>query len=130
MGILLTTLLPALLPAFSDGIRGLIARFTGSAGAQPQNVSEVIQMMQADVDRLKALAQLDAPTGPVSLWVGNIRAMQRPVAVALVLLAYLYVLQAGDAVAHGTLDSVAQYAQMVTFYLFGDRSYLYLRGKG
>lgn len=125
----LVTILPALLPAFTDGIRGIIGRFTGGAGARPQNVGEVLQLMQADTARLQALSTLDAPPGNVSVWVANIRALQRPVAVLLVIGGYLYALSAAKQLPAGTLDSLSQYAQMVTFYLFGDRSYTYLKGK-
>jgi len=125
----LTTLIPALLPALSDGLRGVIGRITGNAGAKPQNVAEVISIMQADTERLKAIAQLDTPTGQVSIWVANIRALQRPIAVGLVLAGYLYSLAYANQLPQATLDGIAQYAQMVTFYLFGDRSYMYLKGK-
>ena len=125
----LIAILPALLPALTDGIRGIIGRLTGGVGARPQNVTEVIQLMQADTSRLQALAQLDAPPGNVSVWVANIRALQRPVAVMLVISGYLFALSAAKQLPAGTLDSLSQYAQMVTFYLFGDRSYTYLKGK-
>lgn len=126
---LLTALVPALLPVLSDGVRGVIGMITGNAGAKPQNIAEVIQLMGADTDRLKAIATLDSPSGPISIWVSNIRALQRPIAVALVLGAYLYSLHYANTLPQTTLDTVSQYAQMVTFYLFGDRSYMYLKGK-
>lgn len=121
------TVLTALLPAVGDGLRGIFNRITGNAGAKPANVNEVIALMEAETSRLKALAEIDA-AGNVSQWVANIRAMQRPVAVALIILAYLV------AVCGGTPDSaiegISQYAAMVTFYLFGDRSYAHMkRGK-
>ncbi len=88
MTAILASLLPALFPAMADGVRGIFAKLTGSKGAQPQNISEVIQLMQADISRLTALATLDAPGSNVHAWVSDIRALQRPVAVALVLAAY------------------------------------------
>ena len=39
-GSIASLILPALVPAFSDGVRGIIAKFTGGAGGQPQNVEE------------------------------------------------------------------------------------------
>ena len=60
MGSLLSLVLPALVPAFADGVRGLFARLTGGAGAQPQSVGEAIQLMEAQTARVKALAELDA----------------------------------------------------------------------
>lgn len=126
---LLSAIIPALLPAAADGLRGVIARFTGSAGSRPQNVAEVIQLMQADTARLQALAELDRPAGNVSQWVADVRAMQRPAAVVIVLGAYVVGVSAWAELPAGLLDQLGVYAQMVTFYLFGDRSYAYLRGK-
>ena len=40
-GTILNLILPALVPAFTDGVRGLIAKITGGAGGQPQNVQEL-----------------------------------------------------------------------------------------
>ena len=40
MGSLMGLILPALVPAFADGMRGIFARFTGGAGGMPQNVQE------------------------------------------------------------------------------------------
>ena len=125
----LLAVLPALLPVFSDGLRGLIGRMTGGTAAKPQNVAEVIQLMQADTARLEAIAKLDSPAGTVSQWVANIRALQRPIAVMLIIAGYLAALACAGKVPAGALDQLSIYAQMVTFYLFGDRTYNYLKGK-
>jgi len=127
---ILESALTALFPALADGVRGVFGMITGSKGARPQNIAEVVQLMNADIARLQALAQLDQPAGNVHAWVADIRALQRPFAVALVLFGYLltvYYTMTGHAVPQSLADGVATYAQMVTFYLFGDRSYSYLR---
>lgn len=120
--------LTLLAPALIDGVRGLITRWTGGAGAQPANVEEVIQIQQADTERLKALAELDQVSGDTSKWVNNIRAMQRPTAVAALLLTYggvIYFEQPAEVV-----NQVASFAEMAVFYLFGERGYRYIkRGK-
>lgn len=117
---ILATVLPALIPAASDGIRSVINRVTGGAGAKPANVREAIELMAADTERLKVLAQLDA-AGNISPWVANLRAMQRPALATWILAAYVAVLLgAGDAAA-STVDQLQQLAGMVVFYLFGDR---------
>lgn len=121
---ILESVLPALLPVFGDGLRAVFNRVTGNAGAKPANVTEVIALMDADTNRLKAIAEIDA-AGNVSQWVANIRALQRPVVVALVLLAYLVSLCGGAP--ESAIEGVSQYAAMVTFYLFGDRSYAYFK---
>lgn len=84
MGSLLTLILPAIVPALTDGVRGLIAKFTGNGGAQPQNVAETIQLMQAQTDRVRALAEIDKPTGDVSPWVADLRASFRYFAILLI----------------------------------------------
>lgn len=84
MGGLLTVLLPALIPALTDGARGLIGKFTGGAGARPQNIGERVQLMQAETERLRALAELDKPIGEPSKWVIDARAIFRYAAVAVI----------------------------------------------
>lgn len=84
MGAFLTYVFPALLPALTDGLRGVIAKLTGGAGGQPQNMQERVALMQAETSRLEALAKLDAPVGDPSKWVVNIRAVFRYAAITLI----------------------------------------------
>ena len=125
---ILETVIPALLPAAADGVRAIFNKFTGGAGAKPANVDEVVTLMQAETARLEALAKIDSAAGNVSAWVNNARALQRPVAVVLIISGYLgsIVLMSDGAV----IDNLASYANMVTFYLFGDRSYMYIKKSG
>lgn len=120
----LEVLLPALLPALGDGVRGLFNKLTGNAGAKPTNVGEVISLMQAETERLQAIAQIDKAEG-VSQWVANVRAMQRPVAVGLIISAYVVAALTSDS--EVMVAGIGTYAQMVTFYLFGDRSYYHFK---
>ncbi len=119
------TIVPALIPVATDGIRALINRFTGGAGAKPANVEEVVTLMAAETQRLEALARLDQAGANVSTWVNNIRALQRPVAAAMIIGGYLgsFWLVTDQAIT----ENLGTYAQMVTFYLFGDRTYMYMR---
>jgi len=120
--------LSALIPPVADGIRGLIGKWTGGAGARPQNVDEVIKLEQASTERLKALAALDEVKGQISIWVANIRALQRPFAVFFVLLAYaVFVLMGAPPEVQA---QVASFAQMAVFYLFGERGYRYMKKGG
>lgn len=121
MSLLLTTILPALLPALSDGVRGVFSRLTGGKGAMPQNVAEVIQLMNAENERLKALAQLDAVSGDIHKWVASLRALQRPAIATLIIVAYVWAIAVNAPESYVT--SLGDYTAMVTFYLFGDRSY-------
>lgn len=123
MSALLTAILPALLPAAADGVRGIFARLTQGKGAQPANVGEVIQLMQAETERLRVLAQLDQPTGEIYKWAATARALQRPAIATLIIAGYMaaVTVSAPEAV----LLSLGEYVSMVTFYLFGDRTYSY-----
>ncbi|MDQ2641280.1 MAG: hypothetical protein M3Y79_11990 [Pseudomonadota bacterium] len=114
---LVATLGAALLPAVSDGVRAIFNRVTNGAGARPVNVAELVQLMQAENDRLRILQQLDAP-GDVHRWVNDLRALQRPAMATLVLASYasaaLWFSPPKDVV-----QSLGELAGMVIFYLFG-----------
>lgn len=116
-------LLAALIPVASDGVRALINRFTRGAGAIPSTPEQHLAVVDSDIKRLEALARLDKPGDNVSAWVSDIRALQRPIAVVLCVGGYL------SAVAVGSPDAVelGELARMAVFYLFGDRTYMYLR---
>jgi len=121
---ILETVLASLVPVAVDGVRGAINMFTGGAGAKPSNPDDVIKLMDAETRKLQALAQIDA-VGNVSQWVANLRALQRPVVSFLIINGYiLSVFTLKDVV---LIDQMATYAQMVTFYLFGDRTYMYFK---
>jgi hypothetical protein len=125
------TIITALIPAFSDGIKRLIGKWTG--GPTPQSVDELIKLQDADVRRLEALGQLDGTEGAVSKWVNNLRALQRPIVVFVVLatwvamtIAQLYfpnTIQFNESLVY----LVSNLASSVVFYLFGDRTYMYLK---
>ena len=128
MTALLSLLLPALVPVASDAIKGIIAKFTGGAGAAPQNVNEEILLMNAKTENLKALAELDKPAGEISRWVADLRASFRYVAAGLVIIAAISTLYIPVDVE--LADIVWQAAQSVWSFIFGDRMYSYLkRGK-
>lgn len=123
---ILATIIPALIPAASDGIRSIIARVTGGAGAKPANVKEAIDLMRADTERLQVIQQLDT-AGNVSPWVANLRALQRPALATWILAAYVASLMGLGDPAASTIEQLGQLAGMVTFYLFGDRTYNAMR---
>ena len=82
-----SVLFPALLPALTDGVRGIFAKFTGGAGGAPQNVTERIQLMQAESSRLQALAEIDKPIGEPDNWVTNLRSSFRYIAIIIIWIA-------------------------------------------
>jgi hypothetical protein len=122
---LLTLLLPSLVPVFADSVRGLIGKFTGTAGAQPQNVSEAIALMQAQSERLRALAQLDTPPGQMSQWVADLRGSFRYLAVGGIVVATLGAVFTGvDAAALAVLLELTGASMS---FIIGERMYLGLK---
>lgn len=112
----------ALIPVVSDGLRGIFARITGGAGAEPQNIEERVQIMEADTARLQALAQLDS-VGDTYQWVNAIRGLVRPLTAFGLVSAYGI-----TAAFFGNADpTLAGFAQMAAFYYFGERTTAYAR---
>jgi len=125
MSLFATLVLPALVPALADGVRGLVGKITGDAGAAPRNVAESIELMRAQTERVQALAALDNPGGAVSQWVANVRGVYRYVATgAIVLAAIPAVLVAPEAA--GTLV-LLELAGACMSFIIGERCYLQLK---
>ena len=80
---LLGLVLPALVPAISDGLGRLINRIAG--GEKPVSVAERVELTRAGNETLVALGSLDQPYGTVSQWVSNLRAGVRPIGALVVL---------------------------------------------
>lgn len=135
MAPLLALLLPALLPVAADALKGIfggVSRLiTGDTGAKPQNVEEYVKMQQADVERLKALAELDKPSTNISLWVSDLRGSFRYIGAGVIILAGVFVV-VYDAIAPNTVapyayDTITQLMGSVFAFMFGSRVYLGLK---
>jgi hypothetical protein len=122
-------LIPALVPMFADTVRAVVNKLTGNAGAQPANVTEAIQLMDAESRKLQALAALDAPAAGISPWVADLRASCRYVIAIIVVVAavasvYVPGVQPVEA------DLLVNLAGSVWSFLFGERMYIGLaKGK-
>jgi hypothetical protein len=99
MGALLALILPSLIPAGLDAVKGLFS------AAQRKwlglTVEEEIKLDQAAIDRIKALAELDNPHGTPSQWVVDLRASFRYLAAGLSILSgiglgYAVIFHSGD----------------------------------
>lgn len=123
--LLLTTVIPGLLPVVGDGIKTVINKVTGNNPAVPQSVDDAIALMAAQTERLRALAEIDKPAGNISPWVADLRASSRYIAVFLLITNGI-----GQGI-WGTDPQVVlmsgQMAQSAFFFLFGDRVYLHLK---
>jgi hypothetical protein len=122
----LEVILPSLIPVAVDGVRGLINKFTGGAGAKPSNPDDVVKLMEAETKRLQALANLEG-TGQTYKWVEAVRKLQRPFYGLAALIMYMWAISSD--VDAATVTEISQWVQMFGFYLFGDRTYMYLKGK-
>jgi len=123
MGTLLSLVIPALIPTLADTIRGVVSRFTGGSGAQPVNVAETIQLIDAETKKMQALAELDKPTGAISPWVADLRASCRYIIAILVVInavATVYVPNLDP----NYVDLSINLAGSVWSFLFGERMYL------
>lgn len=123
---LVETIVAATIPAAIEGIKQLIVRFTG--GVKPTTVKEQIELQDADVRRLEALAKLDNPYGVPTQWVVDLRAASRYVGALFVIGAG--VLTLFIPVLPFEVKSVALEAASVCFgFLFGQRVLLNFKAK-
>ena len=121
-----SVLFPALLPALTDGVRGIFAKFTKGAGGNPVNVTERIQLMQAETARLQALAEIDKPAGEPSLWVNNLRSSFRYVSIIIIWLATVAAVFTPTVPEAITLIMLDLSGACMSFVI-GERMYLTLR---
>ena len=126
---ILSSVLGMAMPALTDAFSSIVQRLTGGSGALPKNVDDVIKLQTADVERLKALAELDKPEGNVDRWVANLRASFRPiiaVSAFAIGVSTMFVKDLDPDVA----ANIFSLATMVTSYMFGERFIFGSRGFG
>ena len=69
------TILAALVPVGIEGIKQAAARWFG--GVRATTIDEQIKLDTNEIDKIKALAELDKPIGLPSQWVVDLRASAR-----------------------------------------------------
>ena len=126
-GSIVSLILPALVPAFADGARGLIAKFTGGAGGQPQNITERIELMKAEAEKLQALAALDSPTGEPSKWIIDLRASFRYVIISSIMIFTAVVVFNSDIVGATVVAVCLDMTGACMSFVIGERMYLSLK---
>lgn len=122
---IMSLIFPAVLPVLADGVRGIFAKITGGAGGNPQNVAERIQLMQAETERLKAMAEIDRPVGEPNKWVTDLRSSFRYIAIIVIWLATI-VAVFSDVPQEFTLVLLDLSGATMSFVI-GERMYLTLR---
>lgn len=116
--------LAAFAPLLIDLGKAAIGKFIG-ANYKPANMAEYLQMQRADVERFSAINNAGG-ANPSYPWVEAIVRLQRPFVAAAVLGTWAYAHTTGTLTDTTTIDNAAS---IVSFYLFGDRTLTYIRGK-
>lgn len=114
---ILESVVGALVPVGIEGVKQVFARFFG--GVRATSVDEQIKLDANEIEKIKALAELDKPIGNPSQWVVDLRASARYVGALLVIavgVSTLYIQ------IDKTVQSLALEAANIAFgFLFGSR---------
>ena len=126
---LLATILPALIPAAVDGVKGLANKLLGGAQMKPANFADYIKLEEMGIKKLEALAKLDKPSDNISVWVANLRASCRYVMGYIIILAWftLRILEGYGYIEVGSSQEAGDLARVVFGFLFGDRMWRSLK---
>jgi hypothetical protein len=115
------TLLAAFAPLAVDLGKSLIAKFVAPDTFKPATIEQYTQVKQLDLDMFKALNDAGG-SNPTYLWVEAIIRLQRPLVVAVALGAWAWTHIMGT-----PSPEVDNFAAIVGFYLFGDRTMFYAK---
>lgn len=114
------TILAALAPLLVDAGKSLIGKFIGD-NFKPASISEWLTMQNADIERFKAINNAGG-AAPSYAWVEAIIRLQRPLVAAVALSTWAYSRTYGL-----PSEAVDNFAAVIGFYLFGDRTLFYAR---
>lgn len=122
---LLEILLPALLPAAIDAAKSLFGGLGRKIGGL--SVDDEIKLDNGNIEKLKALAQLDTPMGTPSQWVIDLRASFRYIAAGVSILTGAYLGYKFTAVPDA-LELAGQLISAPFSFIFGERLYFGMKG--
>jgi hypothetical protein len=121
--ILASVVLPPLIDLVKGGAGALSRKFVGIS------VEDEIKLKNSDVDKLKALAQLDNPNGTPSQWVVDVRAIYRYAAATLVIIVGCAIAYMGVQTTNKELITSGLELIGTPFgFIFGERLWLGLKG--
>lgn len=115
------TLLAAFAPLALDLGKSLIAKFVAPDQFKPATIEQYVQVKQLDLEMFKALNEAGG-TNPSYLWVEAIVRLQRPLVALIALGVWAYTHLAGV-----PSVEVDNFAAVIGFYLFGDRTLFYVK---
>lgn len=114
-------IISALAPAAVEALKNLFGGLGRKIGGL--SVDDEIKLSTANVERLKALAQLDMPVGNPSQWVVDLRASFRYIAAGIFVIGGLSTIYLAPTLAPLGLEA----AVAASSFIFGERMLLSLR---
>lgn len=127
LSLLFANLAAALAPVTVDMVKsaatGLSRKWFGLS------IDDQIKVDQSVVEKMKALAALDAPSGTPSQWVIDLRASFRYIAAGSMIIVGAFALAVGTRINNDTITSLgAQLVSMPFSFIFGEKLPIILRG--
>lgn len=116
------TMLAALGPLALELGKALVGKYIGS-DFKPATVTDWLAMQKADIEKFLAINGAGG-SNPSYLWVEAVIRLQRPAVASIALLTWAW------SHTYGTPSpQIDNFAAAIGFYLFGDRTLFYLKGK-
>jgi len=117
------TILAALGPVAVDLGKSLINRFIAPEQFKPATIEQYAKMKEIDLEFFKTMNEAGGGN-PSYPWVEAIIRLMRPVIGIIVLSTWAYLAIVGDGVVN---EQVSNFASVIGFYLFGERSLFYVK---
>lgn len=120
---IIESIIGALVPVGVEGIKQLMTNFFG--GVKATSIEDQIKLDANEIEKIKALAELDKPIGAPSQWVVDLRASARYIGALAVITVGISTLYAPVDV---RIQAIALEAANIAFgFLFGSRIVANLR---
>lgn len=121
---LLETIVGALVPVAIEGVKQAASRWFG--GVRATSIDEQIKLDNNEIEKIKALAELDKPVGQPSQWVVDLRASARYLGALAVIVTGIVSLYIPD-IASDVKVIALEAANIAFGFLFGSRIIANLR---
>ena len=120
---IIESIIGALVPVGVEGIKQLMTNFFG--GVKATSIEDQIKLDDNEIEKIKAIAELDKPIGQPSQWVVDLRASARYIGALAVIVVGISTLYAPVDV---RIQAIALEAANIAFgFLFGSRIVANLR---
>ena len=120
---IIESIIGALVPVGVEGIKQLMTNFFG--GVKATSIDDQIKLDANDIEKIRAIAELDKPIGQPSQWVVDLRASARYIGALAVIVVGISTLYAPVDV---RIQAIALEAANIAFgFLFGSRIVANLR---